>query len=197
MVAERRKSESYAEYCRNHAKEFKNLLRDEAGKALESWPGRTAAALLILASAITFYDASTLRANPLANYTAFTYSISIGIIVFYPIASLLVSSVTKYSPLILDLLCVAGLTGFCLNVYFIIEGVNSKPQLEEVSFVLQGQIAFVLSLSSAFAFHTSFYITLLRNFLFAVIAALTLHYISVDFYADNRLSIVEGFLWGL
>ena len=118
MVAERRKSESYAEHCRNHAKEFKNILRDEAGTALESWPGRTAAALLVLASVITFYDASTLRANPLANYTAFTYSISIGIIVFYPIASLFTSPLTKYSPLILDLLCVAGLVGFCFNVYF-------------------------------------------------------------------------------
>ena len=196
MVAERRKSESYAEYCRNHVKEFKNILRDEAGTALESWPGRTAAALLVLASVITFYDASTLRANPLANYTAFTYSISIGIIVFYPIASLFTSPLTKYSPLILDLLCVAGLVGFCFNVYFIIEGANFRSQLEEVTFVLQGQIAFVLSLSSAFAFHTSFYITVVRNFLFAVIAALSLHYISVDFYADNRLSIVEGFFMG-
>ncbi|MFT5936536.1 MAG: hypothetical protein ACI85S_001600, partial [Pseudohongiellaceae bacterium] len=45
MVGIRKKSESYAEYCRVHSKEFKNLLRDEAGLALVSWQGRTAAAL--------------------------------------------------------------------------------------------------------------------------------------------------------
>ncbi|MFT4885825.1 MAG: hypothetical protein ACJAY7_000944 [Pseudohongiellaceae bacterium] len=196
MVGIRKKSESYAEYCRVHSKEFKNLLRDEAGLALVSWQGRTAAALLVLASIITFYDAYVLRDNPLANYIIFTYAIPIAIIVLYPMVSLFASTITKHSPWILDLLGVTGLLGFCLNVYFVTAGADSQSQLEDVSFVLQGQIAFVLALSMAFAFHTSFYITLAKNFLFASIAGLALYYISRDFAADNLLSIVEGFFLG-
>lgn len=196
MAGFRKKSESYAEYCRIHSKDFKDLLRDEAGLALESWPGRTAAILLVLATIMTFYDANTLRSNHLANYTIFTYSLPIGIIALYPILSLLVSTITKYTPRIFDLLGVTGLLGFCFNVYFVTSGANSQSQLEEVTFVLQGQIAFVLALSMAFPFHTSFNITLLRNSIFAIIAGLSLNYISTDFFANNLLSIVEGFFLG-
>lgn len=196
MPGIRNKSESYAEYCRTHSKGFKDLLRDEAGLALENWPGRTAAILLVLATIMTFYDANILRSNLLANYTIFTYSLPIGVIALYPILSLLFSTITKFTPRIFDLLGVTGLLGFCFNVYFVITGANSQSQLEEVAVVLQGQIAFVLALSMAFPFHTSFYITLLRNLLFAIIAGLSLNYISSDFFADNLLSIVEGFFLG-
>jgi class 3 adenylate cyclase len=190
------KSKNYAEYCRVHAKEFKDVLRDEAGLSLISWQGRTAAALLVLASMITFYDANVLRDNPLASYTIFTYSIPIAIIIFYPVVSFFASTITKHAPRILDLLGLAGLLGFCFNVYFVTTGANSQSQLEEVSFVLQGQIAFVLALSMAFAFHASFYITLAKNLLFTIIAGLALFYISRDFAADNLISIVEGLFLG-
>lgn len=196
MAGGKNKSESYAEYCRLHSKEFKNLLRDEAGKALVSWPGRTTAALIVLATLLTYYDASVLRENPLAMYTIFSYSAAFGVIFLYPIVSLLFSSITKYSPSIMDFLCVAGLLGFCLNVYLILNGANSVEQLEEVSLVLQGQITFVLALSSAFAFHTSFYITVVRNLFFALLAYSSLLYISEDFFNRNLLPILEGFFMG-
>lgn len=196
MANELNKSESYADYCKLHAKGFKNLLRDEAGKALVSWPGRTTAVLMVLATFITYYDASVLRDNSLAFYTLFSYSASIGIILLYPMISLLSSSITKYSPNIMDFLCVAGLLGFCLNVYLILNGANSVAQLEEVSLVLQGQITFVLALSSAFAFHTSFYLTVARNLVFAFLAYFSLQYINQDFFSRNLLPILEGFFMG-
>ncbi|MFK7865250.1 MAG: hypothetical protein AB8B95_13610 [Pseudohongiellaceae bacterium] len=196
MAGETTKSGSYAEYCKLHAKDFKNLLRDEADRALVSWPGRISAALLVLATLITYYDASVLRENPLAFYTIFSYSVPVGIILFYPVVSLLISSLTKYSPSVMDFLCVSGLLGFCLNVYLILNGATSLAQLEDVSLVLQGQITFVLVLSSAFAYHASFFITVFRNLVFAVLAVFSLRYISEDFFNRNLLPILEGFFMG-
>jgi hypothetical protein len=195
MVREGLKSESYAEYCKSHSSEFRNLLRDEANLALISWPGRTIAVLLVIASLITYWDASVFRGNPLASYSLFSYSIPIALVVFYPFVCLLFSTISKYSPLVLDFLCIFGLFGFCVNLFVITEGANSQEQLMEVTAVLQGQIAIVLAFSSAFAFHSTFYITLARNLLFTLLAGLCLWYINIDFFVAN-LIILEGFFMG-
>jgi hypothetical protein len=196
MAREELKSESYADYCKTHISEFRNLLRDEATSALVSWPGRTCAVLFVIATLITYQDASVARGNTLAVYSLFSYSVPIAVVFLYPFASLIFSTINKFSPLVLDFLCVSGLFGFCMNLFIITEGANTEQQLVEVTSVLQGQIALVLALSSAFAFHTPFVVTLSRNIAFTLLAGYWLWYINSDFFAANLLPIIEGFFMG-
>lgn len=190
------KNRSYAGYCKTHESEFRNLLRDEANLAIVSWPGRTAAVLLVLVTIFTYLDASLTRQNELAVYILFSYAFSISLVVFYPFVSLIFSSVTKYSPLILDALCLAGLIGFYSNLVILLRGANSPEQLLEITDIVQGQSAFVLALSCAFAFHTSFLVTCIRNIAFTLLTSLGLYYINYGFFLANLTLVFEGLFMG-
>lgn len=186
----------YSVYCREHLKEFTDELRDEASLALTNWPGRTIAFLLLVSTLLNYIDA-ILRENPLAPYTLLTYAVPIFVIVIYPISILVVSTLEKYSPLVLDFLCLSGLLGFCLTLVIVFSGAENPDELEDIYLQLSGQINFVLLLSTAFSYHASFWVTLFRNILFGVIVGIVLRIINPEFLILNQLQIPQGILSGL
>lgn len=189
------KKTSYAEYCREHLDEFRIALEDEASRALSSWPARSAAVLMAVASFVTYVDAVD-RNNPNAIFTLFTYFIPIGIVVLYPLLSFLFSKFDRVAPAIMDLLCVSGLFGFSITLYIIFRGATSDSDLNNLYLNLQGQTAVVLAISSAFGYHTNYAKTFLRNSIFAISAVVMLYWLSIEFLILNRLLIVEGYLLG-
>lgn len=186
----------YSLYCREHLAEFNYELMDEASRVLTSWPGRTAAVLLVISSIITFQEAYSTE-NRYATYTLFTYVIPIALVFLYPIGTLLVSGITRYSVIIIDALCLTGLLGFCVTLHLLIEGMDMTRNHEELFRPIQGQIAFVLALASAFSFHASFNITLIRNVIFALISGTYIFFLDKEFFFDNRLSLTEGLFLGV
>lgn len=187
--------ESYSIYCREHLAEFKNALRDEASRALTSWPARIAGILFIISSLITYADAIS-RGNPFASYTLLAYAVPILIIVLYPVCILIVSAVEKYSVIVMDLLCISGIIGFCLTLQIIFSGVGTESELDGLFLELQGQIAFVLTLGTAFSFHSSFRFTLERNILFIAISIAVLYRLNPEFLILNALPVIEGCFLG-
>ena len=78
----------------------------------------------------------------------------------------------------------------------VFDGVLSPESVQSIFLLLQGQVAFVLAIASAFAFHRNYYVTLLRNFFFAFLAGFLLFLISEQFFVLNRLPLIEGYLIG-
>lgn len=187
-------SKKYSLYCQEHTEEFNNELRRGANAAL-GWPARTAA-LLMLVSTITTYSAVLSRENPNAVYVLFAYSIPISLVVLYPVLTTIFSQIEKYSVQLLDLLCFSGIIGFVLTLLLIFEGASTGEELQNLFLPLQGQVAFVLAITSAFSFHRNYYITLARNFLFAFLAGLFLFAINEQFLSLNILPLFEGYLFG-
>ena len=129
--------------------EFKNELRREANFAL-GWPARTAALLMLVSTVITYFDAQS-RSNPNAIYTVFAYSFSISIVILYPFLTAVFSQLEKYSVQFLDLLCLSGIFGFSSTLLIVFDGVLSPESFQSIFLLLQGQVAFVLAIASAFA----------------------------------------------
>ncbi len=113
-------SDKYSAYCREHIKEFRDELRDEASQALTSWPGKSAAILLAVSSVMTYMTRSG-NDSPLAFQALFAYAVPILLIFLFPIASLLNSRIEKYSRVVLDLASLTVLLGFCLTLRFVFE----------------------------------------------------------------------------
>lgn len=191
------KSKSYSAYCREHFDEFMFQLRDEASRAIHSWPARIVAILMVLSSIITFVFQSVVLSNPYASVALAAYAPPILIILFYPFLTLLNSSIEKYSRTVIDLLCISGMFGFCLTLWSIIAGSVTQEILDSNYQYLQGQIAFVITGGTAFAFHASYWTTLIRNMLFTLIVSAVVYMISVEFLLMNALPILEGFFLGL
>ena len=99
-------SDKYSAYCKEHVKEFRDELREEASHALASWPGKSAGTLLILSSVLTYLNLSN-SGNPYAFHTLFTYAAPILLFFLFPISTLLFSSLKTIHALAdRDLLCV-------------------------------------------------------------------------------------------
>lgn len=190
------KSVRYSDYCREHSEEFRNQLRDEANRAMVSWPARTAAVLFIISTVVT-YVVQLQQGNPYAVYTLFAYAAALGIVVLYPITGFIFSGIEKFSYVAIDLLCLTGMLGFCLAVHFILLGAESSEQLASNFQLLQGQIAFVLALGTAFAFHANFFTTIIRNIAFVSIVSYAIYLINADFLTLNTLPIIEGAFMGM
>ncbi|NKB34099.1 MAG: hypothetical protein GKR91_13485 [Pseudomonadales bacterium] len=187
--------DKYSVYSRVHLGEFKNQLRDDASRAMVSWPARTGILILVVASLITYIAQSQLD-NPYALYTLFPYFPAIALVVFYPFITLLISSIEKYSPFAMDLLLILVMLGFCLTLHLIFIGATSPEILEENFLLLQGQIAFTLAIVTAFAFHARFLTNLIRNLLFTILLSVILFSINERFFLLNVLLIPEGFFLG-
>jgi hypothetical protein len=189
------KRAEYSNYCIEHQAEFRNELRDDASLAITSWPGRTVALLMLLSSAFTFYR-SFVEGNPNATALLFSYSLPISLIVFYPIATLVFAAIEKYSPLILDVLCLLGLMSYSLTIYLVISG--SDPELIEpnVYLLLSGQVNMILLLSITFSYHVLYRVTVVRNIFFAKLFALTLYIADPIFFELNALPLIQGLLAG-
>lgn len=175
--------------------EFRVALRGEASRALTSWPARTAAVLMVISSMATYVDAIG-RANPFAALTLFAYALPIGIIIFYPLVDLLVSNLNKAGPLVMDLLCISGLVGFCFTLFVLLRGAATESDLNDLYLNLQGQSSFVLAIASAFGYHTSYLKTFFRNTVFMLATVLMLYWLSLEFLVLNRLLILEGYFLG-
>ncbi|MDA1371415.1 MAG: hypothetical protein O2971_11725 [Proteobacteria bacterium] len=186
--------DKYSKYSEEHLNEFRDQLRYEANRAILSWPARIAAVLLVTGSLITY--SNQFGQNPFAIFTLFTYSIPITLIVLYPFLTLIFSSIEKFGVFVLDFLCILGLLGFCASLQLIFIGAESEI-VQRVNFqYLQGQIAIVLTIGTAFAFHSSFWVTILRNMLFTIVTSIAIYIIDTDFFILNFLPILEGFFMG-
>lgn len=187
--------DKYSSYCKEHIFEFKYALTDEASRALTGWPARAAITLLAMSSVITFIDAKA-SLNPYANLTLLAYSPPILIVLLFPVIRYVFSPIERHSPIIMDLLCLTGILGFCITLGLIFDGASSVEELNRLYLNLQGQIAFVLGLGTTFAFHTNYAITFLRNFGYLLSTIFLLFMVNVDFLILNRLSVLEGFFLG-
>ena len=188
--------ESYNTYAKEHIEDFRWQLQEDASRALQSWPGRSIVVLLILASALTYFDQIS-KNNPLAFYTLFSYAAAVCLILLYPVLIFIFSTIEKYSSIVLDLVCASALFGFCLTIYLILNGEQSLLDQEINKQLLQGQVALVLAGASAFAFHTAFWFSLIRNIFFATAVSIGLYLSSREFYILNILPTIEGFFMGV
>lgn len=187
-------NKKYSQYCQEHAEEFKNELRREANTAF-GWPARTAAVLMVLSTVLTYIDA-VVRGNPNAVYTIFPYSFSVAVVLFYPVITTVFSQLEKYSAQFLDLLCLSGIFGFALTLLVVLSEEPTAENYQNLYLRLQGQIAFVLALACAFAFHFNYYVTLLRNLFFSFLAGGLLYLINEEFFVLNSLPLLEGYFIG-
>jgi len=189
------KSDKYSIYCKEHVKEFRDELRDEASRALTSWPGKSAGTLLVITSLLTYVN-RTASGNPAASYALFTYAVPILLIFLFPFLTLLVSSIEKHSRTVLDLICLSIIIGFCLTLMVIFEPYQNSEEQSVVFLSLSGQINFSLLMVTAFSYHTSYRITLVRNVLFTAIFTLLIYFINDRFLTSNIIQVVQGFLAG-
>lgn len=195
MTNKSQPKDKYASYCKEHLAEFKGQLSDEAYKTMTSWPAKTLIGLFILSSLLTYNETAS-SGNPFAVYTLFAYAFPIGLVVLYPSLTLIFSSLMKYNAIAIDLLCLSGLLGFCLSLDLVFLGVQSPEILQSNYDLLQGQIAFVLALATAFSFHTTLVFTLLRNLALSIVASIAIYLTDPYFFVQNRLPLVEGFFLG-
>ena len=188
-------SDKYSAYCREHVKEFRDELRDDASRALASWPGKSAGSLLVISSLLTYLNLSA-TGNPYAFNTLFTYAIPILLFFLFPISSLLISSLEKHSRTVLDLICVTTIFGFCMTLKYVFEPHDSLASQSELFLALSGQINFSLLMVTAFSYHTSYRVTFVRNGLFTIVFTTLIYLVNQEYLATNLVQIVQGFLAG-
>lgn len=150
---------------------------------------------MVISSMLTFSDAVA-RGNPNAIYTLIAYSGSVAIVLLYPVLTTAFSQLEKYSAQFLDLLCLSGIFGFALTLLVIFDAITVSESYQNLFLVLQGQVAFVLALASAFSFHKNYFVTILRNIFFAFLAGGLLFVINRQFFFLNRLPLLEGYFFG-
>lgn len=188
-------SNKHGAYCREHKDEFRDELREEAAQVLSNWPGKSAAALLAISSVLTYITRSAAD-SPFSIASLFAYAVPILLIFLFPMASLLFSTLEKYSRLVLDLVCFTSLLGFCITLLCIYRSVTVPGEEDEIFFGPAGQINFVLLMTTAFSYHTRYFVTLLRNILFTCVMVLCLFLIDEEYLLNNIMQVVQGFLAG-
>lgn len=186
----------YAEYAHEHVSEFRDELRDEASRMLRGWAGKVVTLLLILSSVLTYSTLEDLG-NPNARLTLFTYAPTILMVLLYPSASLIASSLEKHSPIIVDLACLMALMGFCVTLRHAFTPDISGEQISQLQRNLSGQLNFVLLMSTTLSFHTAFRITVVRNALFALIAVVFLYFSTPQYLIDHQIQVVQGLAGGI
>jgi hypothetical protein len=196
MRKSKSKRAEYSRYCQEHAKDFRNELRDDASLALISWPGRSVALLMVLSSAISFFAAIEDK-NPFAIYILFSYTVPILIVLLFPILTILNSTLDKYSPSVLNAICVSGLLSYCLTIHFILTGTDPGSDLQSAYLEISGQVNMILLLAITFSYHVSFVFTVVRNALFAIAFGILLYYVDSQFFIVNFIQLVQGFFAGI
>ncbi len=188
-------SDKYSAYCREHVKEFRDELREEASRALTSWPGKSAGMLLIISSVLTYLNLSA-SGNPYAFNTLFTYAAPILLIFLFPVSSLLVSSLDKHARTVLDLICITTIFGFCMTLKYVFEPHHELDSQSAIFLALSGQINFSLLMVTAFSYHTSFRVTFTRNVIFTVVFTTLIYFVNRVYLATNLVQVIQGFLAG-
>lgn len=188
-------SDKYSQYCKDHVLEFRDELRDEASRGLINWPGKSAGILLTISSVLTYLQLSSAQ-NPFAIYTLFTYSVPILLIFLFQPASFLISQTEKYSRTILDLVFLTTIFGFCLTLKYVFQPELGLTEQSELYLALSGQINFVILMTTAFSYHTAYRVTLIRNVLFTILAAVLIFLIDPNFLQINLIQLTQGFMAG-
>ncbi len=189
------KGDKYSVYCREHIVEFTAELSNSASKSLRSWLGRSAAILFVLSTVLNYSDAVA-KENPYAVYMLFTYAIPILLLVTYPAITIVVNALQRRSALVLDLLSITGLLGFCAVLYISLLGANGEEDIQEISSTIFGQISFILMLGTAFSYKGTYWKTFVRNISFTIIVALITNAIGVDVTSFFLILLVQGILGG-
>ena len=190
--------DKYSSYCKEHAKQFGYQLTEEANQVLLSWPARSAVVLLAISSVITYVFQSWEEVgNPYAVYALLAYLVPVTLIAGYPAVSLIFSTVQKYGTQWFDMVCISGMLGFSFSIWIIFSGSNSSEALQLNQLILQGQVAFVIALGTAFSYHDSFGITLVRNTAFTIILLTSMYMVDERFLVQNLMPALEGFFLGL
>lgn len=135
--------------------------------------------------------------NPYAVHVLFCYIPAIVAILGFPVVTLIFAQLDKYSPQLLDTFLLLVLLGFCLTVYFAIAGSSSADHAVDPLMSLSGQLNFVLLMTTAVSFHSDFNVTLMRNTLYATLAALLIYLISPAYFAISGIQFVQGYLGGI
>lgn len=187
--------DKYSVYCRDHIREFKDELRNDASLALAGWPGRAAAILLLMSSVITYMHQSEIE-NSSAVFTLFTYIFPISILVSYPLLTLLSSSLEKHSVATLDILLFSGLLGFLVTLSLMYSNAKLPEDRQLLFLQLSGQINFVVLIGTAFSFHASYIVTFVRNIFLTLTVAFALTLIEPGFLLLNSMQLIQGFLAG-
>jgi class 3 adenylate cyclase len=188
--------DKYSAYCKEHADEFRDELRDDASRALRNWPGKTAA-LLLIASSLLSWRSMTQTGNPDALKALFTYAVPAGIAFGYPLASLIFSKLDKHSRSVLDGFLLSILFGFCLTLHYVFQPTLASGDASDLYLALSGQINFVILMTTAFSYHTTFGTTLLRNTLYTLMTAVLIYLIDPQYLAINVIQVVQGFMGGI
>ncbi len=185
----------YTLYCQAHKADFRNELRDEACRGLNSWPGKAAAVLLIVSSIITYLQVDA-AGNPSAFFTLFTYVPAILLILLFQPASFLFSGVEKYSRIILDVVFLCILTGFCLTLRIVFLPEVTLSEQSDLYLALSGQINFVILMTTAFSYHSTYSITFVRNVLFTALTGFFIYLIDASYLQLNIIQLIQGLLAG-
>ncbi|HLT63763.1 MAG TPA: hypothetical protein VKZ92_04495, partial [Pseudohongiella sp.] len=186
----------YTAYCKEHANEFRDELRDDASRAIRFWPGKTCASLLIASSLMT-WQALKDAGNPDAGKALITYALPIAIAFGYPAATLLFSRIDKYSREVLDFFLLTILLGFCATLYYTFKPVNAGADPSSLYLALSGQINFVILMTTAFSYHNNFSTTLFRNTVFTLLTSVAIYLIDPQYLNINAIQVLQGFMGGI
>jgi len=190
------RADKYSAYCAEHVEEFRDELREDASRALRTWPGRTAVLLLLASSLLTWLNLDA-SGNPHAVRALFSYAPAIALILLFPVLTLVFAKLDKYAAIILDVFLLSILLGFCLSVHYALQPVADERTASGVLLALSGQLNFVILMTTAFAYHSRFGITLRRNTLYALIAATLIYTISPAYLSVNAIQVAQGYLGGI
>ncbi len=190
--------QKYSAYCRDHIEEFGFELADEASHVIRGWAGRSFVVLLIASSALTFRAAESLM-NPLASLTLWVYTVPIALVMLFPIFINLISTLERYSALVIDAICASSMMGFAFAVYILLtqaggEGAGGDAQL--LSQQLSAQVNFILLLATAISYHASYQATLIRNVFITLLFSVLLFIVGSEFLQLSMLQLIQGFVSG-
>lgn len=188
--------DKYSAYCAEHVDEFRDELREDASRVLRTWPGRTAVLLLLVSSLLTWLNLDA-TGNPYAVRALFSYVPAILIVLLFPVLTLMFARLDKYAAIVLDIFLLSILLGFCLSVYCALIPVADDVTASDALLALSGQLNFVILMTTAFAYHSRFGLTVRRNTLYAVTAALLIYAISPAYLSVNAIQVVQGYLGGI
>lgn len=188
--------DKYSAYCAEHVEEFRDELREDASRALRTWPGRTAVLLLLVSSLLTWLNLDA-TGNPHAVRALFSYAPAILLILLFPVLTLVFARLDKYASIVLDIFQLSILLGFCLSVYYALIPVADDASTSGALLALSGQVNFVILMTTAFAYHSRFSITVRRNTLYALTAAALVYAISPAYLSANAIQVVQGYLGGV
>jgi class 3 adenylate cyclase len=186
----------YSAYCREHEEEFAAELCDQAASLIRGWVGRVFVVVVIALTLWTTPYAATTEEILSTALTILACSFPALLVMSYPLAVAVYSPLRKYSPLILDVICLSTLLSFVVFAAVFLSASSDVATGLEVSDQLVGQVNFVLLIVIAPSYHASYQLTVLRNLMLALLFAAMLFLADRSFFHLSILQLMQGFLLG-